>query len=328
MTALADLDRSAADVQARRGRRIPVGWLAYVVGVAIGVGFGATTDGFFTTAGLRSILASTAYVGMVAVGLTPIVISGALFSLTLGTTVAMSAVLFVNCLKFGLAPAVIITLVVGLVVGAVQGWFVGALESNPIIVTLAAGALEAGFASWATKDSTQYPPPGYHGWQILSRTFAGIPASVFALVALAILVGLLMSRTTWGKQVYLVGDNRRAAFAAGLPVTRVMVGAFGLASFGAALSGIFLAAFSQNATTQIGGTLSFDAISAVLVGGTAIVGGRGSVLRTVIGAFIIAAISNMLLLRGYQLGVRMTATGVLVLVVVLVMFARDRWSKR
>lgn len=306
-------------------RRLPdIGRTLTVIGVLALIFLMLSTKGFLEASNLRATIASMAFVGIVAVGMTPITLSGRLFSLTLGTTVAMSAVLFVGTLKFGFLAALVITSVLGLVAGLIQGWLVGYLGADPIIVTIAAGSLEGGLASWFTKDATMYPPASQTQWQVLSDTPLGLPVSVYALVGLVVVLTLLLTRTTWGRHIYLIGDNREAAYAAGLPVGRVLTGAFAVASVSAAAAGVFVAAFSGNATTQIGGTLSFDAIAAVLVGGTAIAGGRGSALQTFLGAAAIAIISNVLLLRGYEQGVRMTATGLLVVVVVVLVHLRTR----
>jgi len=306
-------------------RRLPdIGRTLTVIGVLALIFLMLSTKGFLGASNLRATIASMAFVGIVAVGMTPITLSGRLFSLTLGTTVAMSAVLFVGTLKFGLLAALVITAALGLVAGLIQGWLVGYLGANPIIVTIAAGSLEGGLASWFTKDATMYPPADQTRWQVLSDTPLGLPLSVYALVGLVVVLTFLLSRTSWGRHIYLIGDNRDAAYAAGLPVGWVLTGAFAVASVSAAMAGVFLAAFSGNATTQLGGTLSFDAIAAVLVGGTAIAGGRGSALQTFLGAAAIAIISNVLLLRAYEQGVRMTATGLVVVVVVVLVHLRTK----
>lgn len=291
--------------------------------VAVLVYGAVTTSGFVTVANLRATLASMAFVGIIAVGLTAIVLSGSLVSLTLGTTTAVSSMLFLATLRYGTASAFAITLVAGALIGAAQGWIVGALDGNPIIVSVAAGSLQAGCASWLSADSIIFPPGG-GAWKTLAHTILGFPVGVYVLLVLAALTTLLLRHTTLGRQIYLVGDNRRAARAAGLPVTTVMVAVFAFACTCAALAGVLVGAFSANANLQAQGTYSFDAIAAVLVGGTVITGGRGSAARTVVGALVIAAISNMLLLRGYGVGVRVMVTGVLVLAVVVMLHLRDR----
>jgi ribose/xylose/arabinose/galactoside ABC-type transport system permease subunit len=128
--------------------------------------------------------------------------------------------------------------------------------------------------------------------------------------------------------MYLIGENRDAASAAGLPVGRVTVVAW--AFFGAciALTGIFLAAFNTSATVALGGTLTLDAIAAVLVGGTAIQGGKGSAARTLVGAVLISVISDVLLLRGFSTGLQILVKGLLVLIVVVAVHLRANRGRR
>jgi len=151
---------------------------------------------------------------------------------------------------------------------------------------------------------------------------------VYVLLALTALAQWVLRRTTVGKRLYLLGENPAAARAAGLPVAWVTVAAW--AFFGAciALTGVFLAAFNTSATAGLGGTLSLDAIAAVLAGGTAIGGGHGSALRTLGGAVLIAVISDLLLLRGFSTGIQLLAKGLLVLFVVIAVHVRSARGRR
>ena len=126
-----------------------------------------------------------------------------------------------------------------------------------------------------------------------------------------------MRRTRFGRQIYLLGENRTAARAAALPITLLTVGAFGIASLYTAGSGILIGATSANASLLLTGSYTYDAIAAALVGGNAVTGGRGSVARTAVGAIFIATISDMLLLRGYSTGVQILVRGIIVVVVVV-----------
>ena len=126
-----------------------------------------------------------------------------------------------------------------------------------------------------------------------------------------------MRWTVVGRQIYLMGENRLAARAAALPVTRITMFTFAVGSVCAAVAGILVGGFNENATPLISGTFSFDAIAAVLVGGSAVSGGRGSIGRTVFGALLIGTISDLLLLRGYNTAVQILVRGVIVLVAVV-----------
>jgi ribose/xylose/arabinose/galactoside ABC-type transport system permease subunit len=136
---------------------------------------------------------------------------------------------------------------------------------------------------------------------------------------------LVLRRTRFGRQVYLTGTSKPAAYAAALPVTTIVTGAFAAAGACAGIAGVLLGAFNENATLSIQGNFTYDAIAAALVGGTAISGGRGSAARTLFGAIVIASITSLLLLRGYSTGIQLLARGVIVLgVVVLLHFGNGR----
>jgi ribose/xylose/arabinose/galactoside ABC-type transport system permease subunit len=136
-------------------------------------------------------------------------------------------------------------------------------------------------------------------------------------ILLALITEWILRRTTFGRLLYLVGENRAAARAAGLPVGRTTTVAWLGAGALFAVTASFTAAFNTAANVNLGNTLTFDAIAAVLAGGTPIAGGRGSAIRTLAGAVIIAAASDILLLRGYSTGVQIMVKGLIVLMVVI-----------
>lgn len=303
-----------------RGRSRLLYWLAAAAAALALFSYGAiTTDAFLTTQSLKATLAGVGVLGIVAVGMTCITLSGSLFCLTLGTTLTVSSMAFLSWLEWGVVPAILATMALGVVIGGAQGLLVGGFGANPIIVTIGFGALQLGVASRLTQESAVYPPEdSTHEW--LSSTIGGLPLSVYVLGLLVVCIGTWLSRSKLGRATYLVGENQRAARAAGLPVARVIVVAFSIAGGCAAIGGVLLGASEGNATFASGGDrYTYDAIAAVLVGGTAVAGGRGTVQQSVLGALFIALISNMLLLRGYSGGIQMLFTGVVV-VVVLVMF--------
>lgn len=284
--------------------------LAFVLVAAL------TTKGFLSVANGKAILASMGIIGIVAVGMSCITLSGNIVSVTLGTTVVVTTMAFLAALEFGPVAAIVITLLLGAMVGGLQGVVVGGLGANPIVVTIAAGTLQLGVAQRLTNESTVYPPAGA-SYEFLASTVLGLPLSVYVLAVLALGVEVWLRRARLGQEIYLVGENRKAARAAGLRVTAVATTAFAIAGACAAIAGILLGAAQRNATLLTTETFTYDAIAAVLVGGMAIGGGKGAVYRTVLGALFIAIVSNMLLLRGYSTGVQVLVRGLVVLVVIV-----------
>ncbi|WCB91726.1 hypothetical protein DSM104299_00402 [Baekduia alba] len=314
-----DIAMTAVTGTARRRARALAEPLAFVLLAALLVYGAASTSGFLTWDNVKAILASMGFVGIVAVGMTLIMIGGNLFSLSLGTTTAVTAMAFLAALRFGVVPAIAISVLLGAAICAVQGVLVGGLAANPIIVTIAAGSLQAGAASGISGGRSIQPSATAHAYSFLADPILGIPFSIYVLLALVVAGELLLRRTRAGRQLYLVGESRRAAFVAGLPVTRVTTIAFALAGACAAVAGVLIGAFNQNASLLLTGTYTYDAISAAIVGGNAINGGRGSVLRSVLGALVIATVTDLMLLRHYSTGAQILVKGVIVIVFVIVL---------
>jgi len=283
-----------------------------------------TTTGFLTVSNMKAILTAASFVGIIAVGLTVIVLSGNLFSLALGQTAAISAMVFLWTLQWGLAAAILLTLLLGLVIGAVQGFAVGAWGANPIIVTIGAAGLIEGMAVWLSHGESIVPPSDETSWEHLANPLFGLPVPVYVFIVVTIILAVVMRRTRFGRQIYLLGENRVAARAAALPITLLTVGAFGIASLYTAGAGVLIGATSANASLLLTGSYTYDAIAAALVGGNAVTGGRGSIARTAAGAIFIATISDMLLLRGYSTGGQILVRGIIVVVVVVLTNLRER----
>jgi ribose transport system permease protein len=286
-----------------------------------------TTTGFATVENLRAILRSSAFVGIIAIGMTMIMLSGNLFSLSLGTTAAVTAIMFLWALNYGMAAAILLTILLGLSICAVQGWMIGAIGANPIIVTIAAGVIQGGATLKMSGGTTIYPPAdASYSW--LAERLGGIPFPFIVFLVLTLVLDALLRGTSFGRAIYAVGDNKRAARAAAISIPVVVAGAFAVAGACTAIAGILIGATNGNASLFIEGTFTFDAIAAVLVGGTAVTGGRGSAARTLFGAIVIATISSLLLLRGYSTGIQILVKGVIVVLVVTLVQLGSRGRNR
>jgi ribose/xylose/arabinose/galactoside ABC-type transport system permease subunit len=285
---------------------------------------GLSTDRFVTVANAKAIVTSASLVGIAALGLTLIMIGGSAVSLAISPTVAAVGMVFLSAQSLGLVTALGIAVAFGAVITGVQGAVVGFAAANPVVLTIAASFAIAGLATGITGGVSVSPSDV--GYDHLNATPAGIPLSVFVLLLLTLAVQWTLRRTGFGRSLYLVGENRPAAQAAGLPVGRTTTVAWLGAGALFAVTAAFTAAFNTSANVNLGGTLTFDAIAAVLAGGTPISGGRGSALRTLAGAVLIAAVSDILLLRGYSTGVQVMVKGLIVLMVVIAvhLLARGR----
>jgi ribose/xylose/arabinose/galactoside ABC-type transport system permease subunit len=326
---MSDVDVIAGNDGRSRPRRSPLlrnpatlAMYGFIGVVAVLVVVGAfTTQGFLTTGNFRAILTATAFVGIMAVGSTLIMLGGSLFSVSLGMTTALTAILFMYALRYGLVPAMIFALVLGTLIFMIQGAVIGSIGANPIIVTIGAGAIQEGVIGWLSPGDIV--PPADVDIGFLAQPVFGLPPSVYVFIVVAVVADLWMRNSRFGRELYMLGENQPAARAAGLPVAKLTTAAFAVAGLCVAIAGILIAGFTKNVNLQVQGTYTFDVIAAILVGGSAVTGGRGSVGRTVIGALIIATITDLLLLRGASTGMQILVKGVIVIgVVVLLHLAR------
>ena len=322
-----DLRTGPPVAPARVPRRRP-GSLAVALAVLVValVPVAVTTDRFLTLDNARAILASAALVGITAMGATLVMIAGSAVSLASAQTATVVAMVFLATQDRGLVVATLLGLLGGIAVTALQGVAVGYWEANPIVLTIAAGFALGGGAIWLSGGTPVNATTD--GYELFNSTPLGLPLAVYVLLVLAAVAQAILRRTAAGRQMYLIGENRAAARAAGLPVGRVLVLAWAFFGLCLAITGVFLASFNTSATTNLGGTLTLDAIAAVLVGGTAITGGKGSALRTLGGAVLISVIADILLIRGYSTGVQILVKGVLVLAVVVLVHVRATRGSR
>lgn len=293
-----------------------------VLAVLTVVVVGLSTHRFATLANAKAIITSASLVGIAALGLTLIMIGGAAVSLAISQTVAAAGMVFLSAQSLGLVPALVLAIVTGAVITGLQGVVVGYAAANPVVLTIAASFAIAGVATGVT-GGVSVSPSG-SGYDHLNATPGGLALCAYVLIALTIAVEWVLRSTGFGRSLYLVGENRTAARAAGMPVGRTTTAAWVGAGGLFATAAVFTAAFNTSANVNLGGTLTFDAIAAVLAGGTPISGGGGSAVRTLAGAVLIAAVSDILLLRGYSTGIQVMVKGLIVLAVVLLVHLRSQ----
>ncbi len=301
-----------------RGRLLVLIRFAAVLALLIAA---LSTPGFFTTVSLFSLLNTTSFIGCVAIGMTFITLSGNIMSFALGVTLSTSGIVFIAVLPLGLIPAMIVAFIFGALLTAMQGLVIGYFRANPIIVSMAALALITGCATLITQGRGVYPEGDAAA--LLKGRMLGVPIPVGALIVTVIVAQSVLSFTHFGRQLYMVGSNWRAALAAGLAPARVVLGAYVAAGLCTALAGILMAARYSSGDMELGIGYDYSAISAVLVGGTAISGGEGSAIRSLVGAFIIAVCQGLLLLNGFSTQIQYLAIGVIVLLVIMLQTLAD-----
>jgi ribose/xylose/arabinose/galactoside ABC-type transport system permease subunit len=301
----------------RRLGRAQVFSAAQAAGLVVLGGVVVTTPGFLAGPSILSLLTTVSFIGCVAIGMTLITISGNIMSFALGATVgvtAMVCILAINWLGFG--PGLLVGFAFGSLITGLQGFAVGWVRANPIIVSIAALALIYGATQAFAERGAVYAIPGIVP-AILKGKVAGMPIEFIAFLASTAVAQLILYATRFGRNLVMVGASFRAAEAVGVHTWRTVTGAYLWAGLFTSLAGIMLAIRYESANMDYGVGYEYDAIAAVLVGGTAIGGGQGSAVRTLAGAMVIAAVQVMLLLKGLRQEWQYLVAGIIVLAVII-----------
>lgn len=277
----------------------------------------ALVDGFASVGNAANILRSVALVGTVAVGMTLVVISGNFVDLSVPSQVATAALIVLSFAEQNLPLAVLAAVLAAGTIGLANGVLIGAFRANPVIVTLGVQTAAAGLILVATGGSYVY------GTSVALREFGQAalgPVPIQALVFLATLIAgqLVLSRTRFGFGLYAIGANRSVARASGIAVTRSVLSVFVAAALLAAVAGVMLAAFANSVNSSAGTGFEFDAMTAVVIGGTSLFGGAGSLWRTLAGVLFIGVVNNLMILVGVPFESQLLIKGsVIVLAVAL-----------
>ncbi|MFT4266904.1 MAG: ribose ABC transporter permease [Xenophilus sp.] len=282
-----------------RGREIlrALGMLPVLVLLAIG--FGLSTDNFFSLQNL-SIVTQQASINIVlAAGMTFVILTGGI-DLSVGSMLAASAVVAMivsNLPGLGML-GIVAGLACGLLFGLVNGLLISRVKLQPFIVTLGSLTAVRGIARLLAGDNTVFNPQLPFAF-IGNGDLLGVPWLVIIAFAVIALAWFILRRTVLGLNIYSVGGNAEAARLAGIKVWAVLLFVYAMSGLLSGLGGVMASArlYAANGTT-LGVSYELDAIAAVVLGGTSLVGGTGSILGTLIGALIIAVLTNGLILMG------------------------------
>jgi ribose transport system permease protein len=182
-------------------------------------------------------------------------------------------------------------LVLGLVCGAVNGFCVAVLRFQPIVTTFATGIVFAGFALWVLPEAGKQVPAEFY--LAYAGAFLGVPTVIWILLGV-IAVAALLARTRFYQALRATGGNMQAAYQTGVPVARVRIGAYVICGLFSGLAGLSLVGETASGDPLIGGALTLSSITAVVLGGTALSGCVGGVVGSILGAFILGLINNVI----------------------------------
>jgi ribose transport system permease protein len=274
-------------------------------------------DGFASLANITDVFNRAAPIGIVAVGMTFVVISANYLDLSVVAQVATAAVVLIAVSNETSIPlAMAFATLIALAYGLVNGVAVGVFKANAVIVTLSTTFIGLGILRWLTGGSIYFGPPDGLIRSFGTTKIGPFPLSMIMLVLITIALSLVLTRTNFGFLVKSYGSNRDATRLAGVNTAWVVIGAFMLSAFGAMVGGFVLAAFSNTAVSAMSTGFDFRALAAIIVGGTSVFGGKGSVMRTLLGVVFVSVLTNIMVLSGLGFGYQQMAIGALIVAAV------------
>jgi ribose transport system permease protein len=273
---------------------------------------------FFTLPNLLNILQQSSINAIIALGMTLVIISGGI-DLSVGPAAALSAVLGATLMVAGVPVplAVMATLSIGALCGVFSGTLVAYAGLQPFIVTLGGLSLFRAMALIFTDGNPIFGIP-MEFRNIINGMVFGIPVPILIVVAIALILWVVMNKTPLGEYILAVGGNEEAARVAGVPVKRTKVTVYVLSGLLAALAALILIGRLGAAEPTLGNLWELDAIAAAAIGGASLMGGKGSVLGTIIGAIILGALRNGLTLLNIQAFYQLLATGLIIIIAMLI----------
>jgi ribose transport system permease protein len=281
---------------------------------------------FLELGNLTDILRQVSIIGIISLAMTFVILTGGI-DLSVGSILALSTSIVAMILtrwNSGLSYPVAITLAIAgtlaiaTLAGTVTGAVIAAFDVQPFVVTLAGMIGIRGLAKWLSNNANTDIGFGNDVASVFAGIFRGKTITIACYAGLAAIFWLLLSRTVFGRHVRAIGDNERAARYAGLPIPRVKVIVYALSGLLSGVAGILYAAENHQGNPNSGVAYELDAIAAVVIGGTRLSGGRGSIAGTIIGTLIMGVLTNMLRLNNIDSNVEMMVKAVIIILAVAV----------
>ena len=289
-----------------------------------------SSPAFLTQTNITNLLLQMSIIGVVVMAELIIVLTGGI-DISVGSALGLAAVLSAGL--FG-GPntflSLVVAVVIGGIIGAVNGWLVSFRGLEPFIVTLGMLALARGLVYAYGQGIPIQPKAAARFAEIGQTTVIGIPVLALIWIGVVLAIAFLLNRTVWGRRVYAIGSNKEAARSSGIPVRTTLWSVYILAGLLVGLGGwMFIARFASG-TALAGNLMELEAIAAVVIGGARLSGGYGKVFGAVVGTIIFQVIANLLSLLNVSTFLQDAFRGALILVAVTlatVQFTRGRKSK-
>jgi ribose transport system permease protein len=271
------------------------------------------TPNFFSTANLANVALQVAVLTIVALGMTLVILTEGI-DLSLGPLLGLCGVTAALLVTAGypLPVAIGSALVIGMIFGAVNGTLVAVVGMPPFVVTLGTFGIAQSVATVLTKGDSVTSLPPYYRW-FNDGVFAGIPVPIWATTTVFAVTWFLLYRTKFGRYVFAIGGNRRALILSGTRVNAYHIAVYVYAGLLAGIASFIMTARMNAAHPTIGVGLEFDAIAAVILGGTSFEKGRGGIVGTVIGALAVGVLRNGLNLLGVGTEWQVAIVGIVII---------------
>ena len=347
MNPLAPMAPAKADVASGISWTVLVFKLRALIALFVLLGiFSVLSPAFFTRENLVILVGQTAITAIMAVGMTFVILTGGI-DLSVGSTVglaAMSAGYLINhgvplpfgagTLFFNIPAVLVLVLLLGMLVGALNGVLVTRFNVAPFIATLGMLYVARGTAQ-LMNDGATFPnlvgSPELHntGFPVLgSDSVLGVPIIIWIMALFAAIGAFVSEKTAFGRQVYAIGGNERAAELSGIYVKRIKLFVYMICGMCAAMTGLITASQLVAAHPATGESYELNAIAAVVLGGTSLAGGRGTIWGTIIGALVMGVLTNGLVLLGVQEFWKKVITGLVIILAVVLDQMQERLQQR
>jgi ribose transport system permease protein len=291
--------------------------LVVVLAILLAVGAITAPVTFLTASNIVNIFTTASVIGVVTVGMTFVIIGGGI-DLSVGAVLALASVWSTTLAtqEYGLLGMIFTAMVVATAVGLVNGALIAYGRLVPFIVTLATLVSARGIAEQISDRRSQIVTvPSFA--DIASRRILGIPMLVYVLAVVVVLGWLLLNRTTFGRRTFAVGGNPEAARLAGIDVRRHTALLYVLSGACCGIAAIMLTAQTNTGASTHGSFYELDAIAAVIIGGTLLSGGRGSLVGSLLGVLVFTTITNLFILNNLATPIQNIAKGLIILAAVL-----------
>lgn len=303
--------------------------------LALIVYFAAREPRFIQPQNVLNVSRQATYLTIVTLGQALVLISGG-FDLSVGAVIAVTSVVSARYMSnyfAGHPESELMSVVVGVAAGLVVGLFFGLVNGigvarfnvSPFIMTLGMASIGGGFALYYTGGSPVSGMPPLFTKEIGTGRWFDIPVPVFFAAVAVLLVVFLVTSTSWGRYLYAIGGNTKAAFLSGIPIGRNTASVYVICSLLTALAGILLTARVSSGEPNLGATFALQSITAAVVGGVSLRGGEGRMVGAVLGAIFITLLTNGMNLIKIESYLQDIAIGIILIVAVIIDRLRDRW---